>query len=639
MDECFVYLPVYNGEKYLRKTIESVLAQDYPSFKIIIYDDCSTDSSPSIIEEYMRSNPQKIIFEKNEHNLGVGTTLHKCYEKYHDAHYFAQIGHDDMWPENYLSSQISTLSKWSNALVSFADVNYIDGRGKSSGDLAIFDQKLIDSLDRERLFLRILENNFLCAPASVVDISKLNAEEANTYWGYNNERLQDCELWLNLSMRGGFAYNHETKIYYRVHGQNLSDVTKRVLQGRLEYYTMVERILFSEQFFNFLSNSTNPSTFIDGLIETLARNVPYSNPLKLTIINMCEQLLNRGYETDTIWVFLNWLYMDTGIIGKCLKNNKKLTAKIEVTLGGMIRAAKTVRALEKSGNFIIHEDLNTLSMRSICITQESNLEYLFNLPEFNSVYLNGQVIVLCRDSTLKETQKKYPFVKCVADSISTKEMETMLYSFVEDKTHIYRNGFFDMLTGYGYPDMGYKTVYIEMEEKTSVRAIAFLDQENRIISAKTQKESLQIIQSDTSVVLFEDNVVDCGCLELQCDNDVYLKNRIVVNNIVYICNEVRKCENNIIVPVFRPLSYFNFSFSMDKYTALQTDYANLTIQLASVNSTISEITSSMSYRYCIKIKELLYKFRLLKPIKAVLVKSGMMTRVKRFFETSGRGKA
>lgn len=637
MDECFVYLPVYNGEKYLRETIDSVLAQDYPSFKIIIYDDCSTDSSPDIIEEYVKANPQKIIFEKNAHNLGVGTTLHKCYEKYHAAHYFAQIGHDDVWPRNYLSSQIAHLSG-KDAVVSFAKTKYINGRGKSWGDLGIFNPELIDSLDRDGLFLRILENNFLCAPASVVDISRLDAQEAITFWGYNNERLQDCELWLNLSLRGCFTYNNGVRVKYRVHGNNLSDETKRVMQGRLEYYTMAERIVLSEQFFSFLGSSIDSTALIDGVIETLAGNVPYSNPLKLLIINLCEQLLNRGYDTPTIWKYLNWLYMDTGIIGKCRKNNRKLTADIEITLGGTIRAAKTVLALEQDGDFKIHEDVNSLHHRSICITQEGNLEYLFNMPQFNAVYQNGQVIVFCKDGSLEETQKKYPYVKCVPDSISTKELASLLYSFVEDRTHIYRNGFFDMISAYGYPDSGYKTVCIRLQDEMSVRAICFLDQENKIRCARTCDGQLQPIESDTSVVLFEDNDVDSALLELQCDKEVYLRNRIVVNNKVYICNEVRLLDDNRTVPVFSPLSYYNFSFSMDKYSSLQMDYENWSIQLASAKSAVDEITSSRTYRYSLRIKEILRNTGLLRPLKAILLKLRLLNLVKKLFGLSRRDK-
>jgi len=64
-----VLMPNYNSEKYLNEAIESILNQTYENFEFIILDDCSTDNSWKIIQEYAKKDKRINIF-RNEKNLG-----------------------------------------------------------------------------------------------------------------------------------------------------------------------------------------------------------------------------------------------------------------------------------------------------------------------------------------------------------------------------------------------------------------------------------------------------------------------------------------------------------------------------------------------------------------------------------------
>ena len=65
-----VIMSVYNGEKYLVQAIESILNQTYQNFEFIIIEDCSTDNSLDILEEYAKKDSRiKII--KKEKNIGI----------------------------------------------------------------------------------------------------------------------------------------------------------------------------------------------------------------------------------------------------------------------------------------------------------------------------------------------------------------------------------------------------------------------------------------------------------------------------------------------------------------------------------------------------------------------------------------
>lgn len=71
-----IVLPVYNGAKYLRESIDSVLAQTYPHWELLIVDDCSSDETPAIAQEYTRKDA-RIHYYRNKENLRLPRNLNK----------------------------------------------------------------------------------------------------------------------------------------------------------------------------------------------------------------------------------------------------------------------------------------------------------------------------------------------------------------------------------------------------------------------------------------------------------------------------------------------------------------------------------------------------------------------------------
>ena len=63
-------MPIYNGERYLRSALDSLLAQTFEAFEIIISDNASTDATPAICSAYAAKDP-RIRYYRNERNIGV----------------------------------------------------------------------------------------------------------------------------------------------------------------------------------------------------------------------------------------------------------------------------------------------------------------------------------------------------------------------------------------------------------------------------------------------------------------------------------------------------------------------------------------------------------------------------------------
>ena len=101
-------MPVYNGEKYVRQTLNSLLTQDYEDFELIISDNASTDRTQEICLEYAAGD-KRIRYYRNERNMGAVWNFNRVFEL-SSGEYFMWASHDDYWKYCYLRSCLNVLS-------------------------------------------------------------------------------------------------------------------------------------------------------------------------------------------------------------------------------------------------------------------------------------------------------------------------------------------------------------------------------------------------------------------------------------------------------------------------------------------------------------------------------------------------
>jgi len=118
-----IIIPVYNSEKYITETIESVLAQTYTNWEMIIVDDCSTDRSKEIIREFTEQE-DRIRFIEFEENLGTGKARDVALQKA-KGRFVAFLDSDDMWLPGKLEKQIRFMTE-NNYPISFTSYKMID---------------------------------------------------------------------------------------------------------------------------------------------------------------------------------------------------------------------------------------------------------------------------------------------------------------------------------------------------------------------------------------------------------------------------------------------------------------------------------------------------------------------------------
>lgn len=202
-----VITPIYNAEKYLRKTLDSILAQTYKDIEIVLVDDCSSDDSANIIREYMQKHPE-IVYFLQETNQGAGAARNKALELA-TGQYVAFLDSDDIWYPNKVSKQIELMEK-RNCPFSYTAIEMID----ENDNLLKNKRNIKETCDYKYL----LHNTIIATSSVIIDRTILGDFRMPLRRGG-----QDYATWLILLREGCLARGiNETLVKYRIGSNSLS---------------------------------------------------------------------------------------------------------------------------------------------------------------------------------------------------------------------------------------------------------------------------------------------------------------------------------------------------------------------------------------------------------------------------------
>ena len=112
-------MPVYNGEKFIRQSLDSLLAQDFEDFELIISDNASEDRTKDICLEYS-DRDQRIKYYRNNSNIGVDLNFNRVFEL-SKSRYFTWASSDDMRHPLFLSACLDVLESNPEVQYGFAE--------------------------------------------------------------------------------------------------------------------------------------------------------------------------------------------------------------------------------------------------------------------------------------------------------------------------------------------------------------------------------------------------------------------------------------------------------------------------------------------------------------------------------------
>jgi glycosyltransferase involved in cell wall biosynthesis len=207
-----VILPCYNGERWIKETIESVLAQTYVNFELLIIDDGSTDSSKEIIKSF---ETDKRLHYINQSNRGFSAAINRGIKESH-GYVLGFIGQDDLWLPDKLELQIKYLQKHSEIDIVYSNYFCIDSNGEFKGEIKGGDP---GCSSREDLIIHLFLENFVGFETVLIK------KRCISTCGYFDERMvafSDHDLWLRVMERFNIGYLDENLVKKRIHELQLS---------------------------------------------------------------------------------------------------------------------------------------------------------------------------------------------------------------------------------------------------------------------------------------------------------------------------------------------------------------------------------------------------------------------------------
>ena len=242
-----VIIPVYNGEKTIKQTIESVLNQTFRDFELLIINDGSQDATLEIIQAINDERIQVFSYQ----NSGVSASRNRALTKA-KGEFISFIDADDLWTPNKLELQFKALQDNPQAAVAYSWSDWIDESGqflRSGGHITV------NGKAYEKLLLR----DFIESGSNPL-IRKQALDEVGCF-EQSVTPAEDWDMWLRLAARYEFVTVEVPQIFYRISPNSASFNIVKMEAGSLK---VIERVF-----------AQAPESLQDLKRETLASRYNY----------------------------------------------------------------------------------------------------------------------------------------------------------------------------------------------------------------------------------------------------------------------------------------------------------------------------------------------------------------------------
>lgn len=210
-----IIITCYNGERFIEKAIESILRQELQNFEVLVVDDASTDSSESVVEEYLSDT--RFNYVKSPTNKGTPATRNIGIRR-SKGDYIAILDQDDYWAPDFLSRLVEESKGYPDAGLIYCDYYVLDEKSWKRKT------RYNPTPPSPRVFLKKLFL-FRISVETFLQIALIKRECFDSL-GYLDESLtglDDCEFWLRVAGRYQMKRVPVPLVVKRLHERNLID--------------------------------------------------------------------------------------------------------------------------------------------------------------------------------------------------------------------------------------------------------------------------------------------------------------------------------------------------------------------------------------------------------------------------------
>lgn len=214
-----ILLATYNGEKYLKEQIESILKQSYENWRLLIFDDASVDGTCGIIKFYEEKNKGKIKCFRSIKNSKTAKYSFSKLLSFSKAEYVCLADHDDVWEKDKLKDCLEFIKK--------IEIDAKDAPILVHTDLFVVDENLnvIGESMMKRQHLKLKEKSFrqLLVQNNITGCTILMNRRLVEVCGKIPDGALMHDWWLGLvaCAFGKIGFLNKRTVYYRQHGNNL----------------------------------------------------------------------------------------------------------------------------------------------------------------------------------------------------------------------------------------------------------------------------------------------------------------------------------------------------------------------------------------------------------------------------------
>ena len=225
-------MSVHNGQPYLAEAVESVLAQDYGDFELLVVDDASTDDSLAVLEQFGGEDPRVRVLRAAK-NMGLASALNMALSEARGP-LIARMDADDVCRPDRFRLQVTAFDDQPGLELLGSAFFYIDEAGKpiAEGNAPLDDRALQTTL--------IESGNPFCHPSVMMRTATVRA--LGGYREVLNRYAQDYDLFLRLAERGTTGNLSDRLIGYRIHSRQMTVKKMRPqLQSALVYRALARQ--------------------------------------------------------------------------------------------------------------------------------------------------------------------------------------------------------------------------------------------------------------------------------------------------------------------------------------------------------------------------------------------------------------